>query len=555
MSIYFGNDTVNDLYIGLTPVSKGYVGTHLFYNGDNTIIDFTYEKYILNTQFSTLYNTAEKPVKSAILKGNTLVNLAPKMVDNVVSNYQSGNVVITSAFKPSTNLKANTEYTVFFKASEVVNAKSGQYQYEGRDVNNTFVENKMKEYTLVNGYNKLTFTPTVELSKVQFLSYNTFNIGGACRIHGDSVMLIEGNHSNEEILYFTGMQSAKMPVLTTTGKNLFDGKLENGAIVSSTGVDTPSADNVRSIGYIKVNANASIVISNDLNYSNSTIYEYDANKKYIGRQYTNPFTTSENCHYIRFRSDANQPNLNVKYQIEYGTKATSYEPFKSNILTVNEPVELRKVGKIQDELNLLTGELTQRIGEVVLDGSEGWTWYNETTNAIIVYTTNPLPNHLGVKYTNSQMVTNYLDIADSIESGKDGCYISDSGRFNLAISKTKATSINELKQYLQSTPLVVQHLQTESVKTVDLSVVDQDGNDTELSTFNDITHVTLSSEGLISEAELEVATKNEEILNTMSLEMDDISTTQTTLEETSNTQSENVDATMLATTEIYEQLL
>ena len=71
MSIYFGNDTVNDLYIGLTPVTKGYVGTHLFYNGDNTIIDLTYEKYILNTQYSTLYNTAEKPVKSAILKGNT----------------------------------------------------------------------------------------------------------------------------------------------------------------------------------------------------------------------------------------------------------------------------------------------------------------------------------------------------------------------------------------------------------------------------------------------------------------------------------------------------
>ena len=37
--------------------------------------------------------------------------------------------------------------------------------------------------------------------------------------------------------------------------------------------------------------------------------------------------------------------------------------------------------------------------------------------------------------------------------------------------------------------------------------------------------------------------------------MDDISTAQTTLEETSNTQSENVDSTMLATTEIYEGLL
>ena len=37
--------------------------------------------------------------------------------------------------------------------------------------------------------------------------------------------------------------------------------------------------------------------------------------------------------------------------------------------------------------------------------------------------------------------------------------------------------------------------------------------------------------------------------------MDDISTAQSTLEKTSNTQSENVDSTMIATTEIYEELL
>ena len=62
-----------------------------------------------------------------------------------------------------------------------------------------------------------------------------------------------------------------MPVLTTTGKNLFAGELENGAIISSTGVNTPSADNVRSVGYIKVNPNASILLSNDLNYTNNII--------------------------------------------------------------------------------------------------------------------------------------------------------------------------------------------------------------------------------------------------------------------------------------------
>ena len=168
------------------------------------------------------------------------------------------------------------------------------------------------------------------------------------------------------------LQSVKMPVLTTTGKNLFDGKLELGSIVSSTGDNTPSADNVRSVGYIKVKPDTSIVLSNNLKYTNSIIYEYDSNKNYIGRQRTNPFTTSANCHYIRFRSDAKQSNLDVKYQVEYGTAATPYEPYKSNILTVNEDVELRGIGDVKDTIDCLTGQMTVRIREVVLDGSQGW---------------------------------------------------------------------------------------------------------------------------------------------------------------------------------------
>ena len=62
-------------------------------------------------------------------------------------------------------------------------------------------------------------------------------------------------------------------------------------------------------------------------------------------------------------------------QLEKSSTSTQYEPYKTNILTVNEPVELRGIGKVKDELNLLTGELTQRIGEVVFDGSEDENWH------------------------------------------------------------------------------------------------------------------------------------------------------------------------------------
>ena len=355
MSIYFGNDTVNDLYIGLTPVTKGYVGTHLFYNGDNTIIDLTYEKYILNTQSSTLYNTAEKPVKSAILKGNT-------------------------------------------KYRDIVTG----------DILDTFDETK-----------------NLELVSVQMPVLTTSNLGNLVSMYN----------------------------------------LEQGGLFNSTGVEV-NVDVIRS-DFIEVEYAKYTLSHNGSAWTK--IFEYDENKKFIRMTNTradkHTAEVTNTTRYIRAVIELPYSKVNSLNISLCPSESTNKEPYKSNILTVNEDVTLRSNGNVYDELNLLTGRLTQRINE------------------------------------NNEVLAQAV------------------------------------------------------VKTVDLSIVNQDGNNTNLSTFNDITHVMVSSGGLIPVVELEVATKNEEVLNTMSLEMDNISTTQNTLEETSNAQSENVDATMIATTEIYEQLL
>ena len=109
--------------------------------------------------------------------------------------------------------------------------------------------------------------------------------------------------------------------------------------------------------------------------------------------------------------------------------------------------------------------------------------------------------------------------------------------------------------WLSQNPITLKYqLATESVKTVDLTVVNQDGNETKLRTFDDTTHVLLESEGLIPTASLTVRTKIPSASST-SLLMDDISTDQQQLEATVDEQSNNVDATMIATTEIYEETL
>ena len=40
-------------------------------------------------------------------------------------------------------------------------------------------------------------------------------------------------------------------------------------------------------------------------------------------------------------------------QLELGSTATTYEPYKSNILTVNKDVELGSVGEVKDELKFI----------------------------------------------------------------------------------------------------------------------------------------------------------------------------------------------------------
>ena len=83
---------------------------------------------------------------------------------------------------------------------------------------------------------------------------------------------------------------------------------------------------------------------------------------------TTTFTTDNDVAYVKFRIHGIDGVFlsdykNVQFQIEEGLTPTAYEPYKSNILTVNEDVTLRSNGDICDELNLLTGQLTQRIGE------------------------------------------------------------------------------------------------------------------------------------------------------------------------------------------------
>lgn len=266
--------------------------------------------------------------------------------------------------------------------------------------------------------------------------------------------------------------SVKMPGLTTTGKNLFDGKLEKGSIYTTTGQNA-NAEALRS-DYIKVEPNASFIITNNFSYS-SLIFLYDDNKNYIqslGDKKNVSFTIPSNCRYIRFRSNIDEVDFDVKYQLEQGTQSSSYEPFKSNILSTSDDVELRGIGDVRDELNLLTGEVTERIGEIVLDGSEGWV-YN--TNNFTAISNNQI---VKIDSTVDDMKIDIIcDKLPSVKIGDGIRYYSNNGR--IYIQKQFSSKQKFLEWLSTEKPTIQYQLATDSVKTVDLSIVDQDGNERE----------------------------------------------------------------------------
>ena len=533
--------------------------------------DFYYVTYPINSSVITLYNTVEYPVKSAILKGNTLVNLG--------GTYN--------------RTDTPTWFTVFATQQEV--EQSNVYYAIINNTGDGLMRLRYKTSDAViktvnpMSCEKFIFTAT-ESDYLRIKNSDTIS-----NCDGTFLLLnYQEGMENWDIPYFDGIQSVKMPVLTTTGKNLYSyGDLTinnpityiwyytNGKI-SSFGSSCKRTDGGNWFylekgvySYKSINEN----IQNNIILVGEGETLYDSRKEVPSGWYVFRFKTKpESVDYAKIS----------QIQLEKGPNITTYEPYKSTIVSCNEEVELRGIGDVKDELNLTTGELTQRIGEFVLDGSSDELW-DIITNASGL---KRFVSRVKKTHSNYSEITNWLPTANKTywSINENGFYIGSNGEpvivFNTNDSRYNM-SITEFKNYLSQNPLIVQYqLEIESVKTVDLSVVNQAGNgilitengeyiitengdyikvgtkykekETVLSTFDDITHVTASSEGLIPTGEITVATKDATDVidaSVMSLRMDDILNSQGTLEGSANAQSDDIDIAMLGTTDIYEQLL
>ena len=323
--------------------------------------------------------------------------------------------------------------------------------------------------------------------------------------HGNklnNVMVIEGDVVGDEP-YFEGICDCKSPILSNVGKNLFDKELlKNRELWKDGGsayhcIPIQLKPNTRytwkrnsNISTNKDNIYFSIAHSQNPNGSPATWMLHHNNTSMGTIQDTFTSNNTGVCYYCLHPMNTDgvftrfcQILDEMKMQLEEGTTATPYEPYKSNILSCetyfdetaqsDKMIVLRSLPNgVCDTLNVETGEYVQRIGEVVLDGSEDENWELNNTES-----TSTKRFAIGNFLTGSN-VTNDWNGANKYVCDKLNKYLwSDTVEFGITVINNSVFlynnnidySIGALKTWLSQNPITVQYeLATPIVSTIDV---------------------------------------------------------------------------------------
>lgn len=526
--------------------TSSYSATLWIYKINSTGLD-EFKTWLSQNPITVQYQLATPTTKQV----NTTITDQDGATQTKLHSFNDGHLSVSSqdVLPSAVNYEVPTNNSYYLPDMLTLGA---QYTSRGSADCNATIDGKL----LALGKNRTFTTPSSVTDRLMVLDAPV-----------DDLMFIKGDQTSKDFGYFEGMKSVmlsnKMPVLTTTGENLWNGVFLPQWCDTNGGV----SDNVNTrIIKMKVEPNTKYTVSRTetgnrldiIMFSQEPVLGSNAIVGNALNSSTNAdattFTTTSETHWIIIRAIDNVANYteSVEFQIEFGNR-TPHEPYKTNILTVNEDIELRGIGDVKDTLDCLTGEVTERIGEIVIDGSDDEQWVQSSPrgDSIISFQLQINGKQNSCNFTNDKIPnkTRWDEPTESLWA--DNSII-------LTFNKSSLTTADEsgVRQRLSQNPITIQYeLATESIKTVDLTTVDQDGQPTKLKTFNDITHVEINADNIIPSVDVEVATKISETLSTLGLDHHDISNTQNQLDQTIDEQTENTDATMMATTEIYEQTL
>ena len=477
---------------GAYPKLCDYQPEWLNYSAENKIGVFPYAT-LTDVTSATVENVVPYAYKRAILLGQTLVNILSTCINKPLTKTTHSNHI--QFLKP---LESGKEYTIIISLSNAVTTTTDakELNIRGNKTDGGFSSIYDTAFKITNGIQKVKFTPTN--SFVTCLVAISSSAPEDATVTMDYLMIIEGDHTNEDIPYFEGMQSVKLPVLTTTGKNLFDiSQVTNFDVVNNNIIVPKNSEKKELIPLSTINPNQPIAITLKHNVTQpngswtpmiGVLYTDGTNVEKYFQQL--PLITADNkiidTIYIRNPWSVGVELYDV--QIEQGAQATSYEPYQSIVLSTPSDLELRGIGEVKDELDCLTGQVTERIGEIVLNGSNTkWTIHNNSNENSTFF----VSQRLAELSNNSGYINSTTAMCDTMALPKNVSELTKLDGFEgvcvensfpqvvyLRIKNSKLSSVdsNGLNNYLQTNPVTIQYkLATPTIKTVDLTVIDQDG--------------------------------------------------------------------------------
>lgn len=508
----------------------------------------------LNEGYDSI-ETVDGVSKSAILKGNTLVNVdsyysKDDFVDRHIlnltddgwielvanGNYRNAFTRFNGMIKPNTKYLAVVEVKENTLVNETLPERPfylfTNFSNSDGEVVVPFVDQTRWISQGQKGLFKYILTSRGDLSTTTINLRNfVSNTTTSGRIIYRTMLIeyVEGME-NWDIPFFRGIQYVKMPVLTTTGKNLCDGVREYNGVNDVYGANFIKVEEGKRYGIYQEDKNFLRIDG----YSNNKEFVTSITGGNVGL-----ITIPSGVKYIKWKYPLyGEPyNENSKIMIALSDRKltlSDYEPHKSNILTVNEDVTLRSDGNICDELNLLTGQLTQRIGEdgvvlsqevvktvdlsssgnwekIVLNGSENWSMASESSNNNAFFRGgNTVPNNVKVNSNNlaQKVICDILTpfTQEQICNKPNDIYGISLGwnDSNLCVRHKDFPLTNEgltqWKQYLQQNPITVWYQTTTT----------QDNSIREMLSFAN-GHLQVSSEAensLLPSVQYEIPTKN-----------------------------------------------
>lgn len=260
------------------------------------------------------------------------------------------------------------------------------------------------------------------------------------------------------------------------GKNLLNPSVlqQGGLDLGESGIETVSSARIRT-NYIQVQPNTTYTISNNnTNLDNFGLGYYKVDKSYDTEHKVNrgawanfpyTFTTPSDTQYIRvtFRKSDNSyitPIGEYELQLEKGTQATSYSPYFT-------PIELNKIGDYEDRIYKDSGKwyLEKNIGNVTLNGTEGWSKNNQVTAGYLITnnSSSPFYNDVG----NYGGYSNYFVSQDSYVTwtGAGKCGFNSSNVFWCMHTDTSLNTLEAFVDWVKAHPFKVLYVKTTPTTT------------------------------------------------------------------------------------------